>query len=223
MLVLTGVLAKPARLPPQGPVLKAKTEDLKTYARMLDSVAIEPELLSNAPDAVLRELSRADTMSANGETRDAIARLDRIAQRIKTPGRAFILARIGLLHHQLRDNSATVLAFEQALTDADSLLAARLSFNVGFLFQHHGQPDSARTYYLRTQAVLKAKAAPGEPYLTVPYLAGLLNNLGVALSDKPAALDYFRQAAAVLDTLAQTRDASRLLDNLHSALPAAAN
>jgi tetratricopeptide (TPR) repeat protein len=227
MLVFTGVLTRPEPLPPSAPIIDTRREDLLVFTRMLDTVALEPELLSGTDSALQHQLHIAESLVNTGSSRDAFQKLEKTIAKAGPAARASLLAAAGLLRHRLRDYPQALLAFRQALAAHDSawpaaqqtdsapaMLAARLCFNIAYLFQQFSQPESARRYYQQSLALLSA--TDSLPWLR--FLPALFNNYGVAqelLGDTAAALELYFRAATLLDTLMPTRDAQRLRENRH--------
>lgn len=215
VLYLSGLLSRPALQSGRLRVIDPARENLALSARLIDSVAVAPALLVGISERLRLEFDRVDSMIANGEIRDAVARLERLASRKITPDeRAYVFVYIGMCENRLRDHSRAVLAFEQALPDAKGSLAARLAFNVGLIFQRYGESESAARHYDRALTLTLASEMDSTPS---PWLPALLNNYGVAaatIGDTAKSRDLLSRAARYIDTTATDRDALRLRENL---------
>lgn len=216
MLALTGVLCQPPPAPPARALLDTRHEDLVVFTRMIDTVALEPNFYTNTEEAAI-----AESLLNSGSVQNAFQRLDRSRRKAQSKNRLSTTAFAGLLRSRLREHSLATQEFQDALSLTDSstaLLAARLCFNIGYLFQRFGQPESARRYYSQSLRLLRfddtVLTLPDPP---APFLPGLLNNLGVAseiLGDTSSALSLYLKAATFLDTTSTHRDAQRLRENI---------
>ncbi len=216
MLALTGVLSQPSTARETRPLLDTRREDLVVFTRMIDTVALEPFFYSGNED-----LAIVESLLNNGSVQSAFQRLDRSRRKAPIEKQLSATAFAGLLRHRLREYPLALQEFQHALSLTDSataLLAARLCFNIGHLFQQFSQPESARDYYSQSLRLLHLDQDESVSVrLSVRFLPGLLNNLGVAheiLGDTGAAFSLYQKAAALLDTTEKHRDAQRLRENI---------
>lgn len=216
MLVLTGVLSRPAPGPEVRPTLDTRREDLIVFTRMIDTVGLEPEFYGNT-----EEFSKIESLINNGSVQTALQRLDRNRRKAPPKNRLSATAFAGLCRSRLREYPLAIREFQDALSLTDSntvLLAARLCFNIGYLFQRFSEPESAKEYYSRSLRLLGFHGDGTVPSdLSIRFLPGLLNNLGVAteaIGDTATALSLYLRAAAFVDTTSTHRDAQRLRENI---------
>ncbi|MEO0070881.1 MAG: hypothetical protein ABIK39_02180 [candidate division WOR-3 bacterium] len=219
LFFLTKILSQPPN--PQEPPesLKLNKVDLIAYSRMLGEIGIDTSFIAILSVDFVRELRSIDTMIANRELRDAIARLGKM-KRNKTPlERAVIQGYIGICYNELAQPTEALKAFQEGLKgidttaiDATGRVLGWLAFNAGYLWQNYSLPESALKYYqLSQRGVFSLLPAPA-------FTGALFNNLGVAAEmsgDTLEAKRAYLAATGYIDTTASDRAGQRLKENIH--------
>lgn len=220
-MVARTMSSAPAPPPPLQRVDPAKT-DLGAYTRMVGEPGLDTLLRHSMSAANLTSLVQIDSMIRARELRDAVARMQRMLSRLPlfSSERALLHGYIAICEYELANPNAALVSLLKGLaltTDSDSATAelrAWLGFQTGWLFQYYGRADSAREYYS-----LALRAAPASSRLR-PWL---LNNFGAALEtagDTAGAAEAYRTAAGLhADTAAESREQSRVRDNLRRLSP----
>lgn len=238
LVLLARTLSQTPRSQPEQKPIELVKEDLDTYTRMLGKVFIDTLPLASLPKDLQRSLRQADTMIANRELRDCIARLTKL-QRKRTPlEQAALYLYIGYSYFELGQSTNALSAFQNGIRlinpppenvrqEALFGLLTILGFNTGYLFQFYSMPESALVYYqLSRQALDYLTEPPSElppAAAQSAELAGwLLNNLGVAAEkthDTVLARAAYLAALNYIDTTARTttraaQSAERLRKNI---------
>ncbi|MEO0019509.1 MAG: hypothetical protein ABIK47_02570 [candidate division WOR-3 bacterium] len=226
LFLLARILSQPPRSQTDRETVELAQEDLETYTRMLGRVFIDTLTLAALPFDLKRSLSQVDTMIANRELRDAIARLTKLQPKRPRLEQAAISLYIGYSYFELGQPQNALRAFQEGITILNSSrqnlppaeknafygLLANLGFNSGYLFQFYSMPESALTYYqLSRQALDSLFEPPGE------LAAWLFNNLGAAAektADTITAREAYLAALTYIDTTTQTTMAARLRKNI---------
>ncbi len=219
IFLLARTLSRPARIKPET-VTELKKIDLNAYTSMLGEIRIDTSLPVLFSPELCRQLLSIDTMIANRELRDAIARLNKIYHKRNTLEKALLHGYTGFCYHELAQPANALTEFKKGialLETVPGLTSVRilrwLAFNTGYLFQYFSYPESARNYYRQS---VKALAITGQ--FSPEFAGALFNNLGVALEllgDTLEAKNAYLQAAGYIDTTADTPQVRKLKTNIH--------
>lgn len=219
VLVLAGLLMLARTLstaPPREvilPVLSSNPLDIEALTDMVGEIELDT-VLSEGLDEELKERFRAvDSLIALNDWHEALERLRRMPRTDDGESNAIIEEYNGFcLYRAIRPDHALNSFRKAAAADSgrDPDRQIRLAFAAGYLFQSRGFADSALTVYGTALRFVPAD----EP---VPLSAALYNNLALAYEatgDTAAAVPFYRAAAGLVDTTADTPSARTVRDNL---------
>jgi tetratricopeptide (TPR) repeat protein len=216
-LVMLFILARNiSTAPPRAviiPVLSSANPDLETRTRMLGDVELD-----RAPVAGMSEENRARFAEIDSliELRDWPAALNLLPGMLNAvaPDRVTVVHDyLGFCYHQAARPDHALFEFREGMNLAGSDrpdLQYRLAFCAAYLFQGRGLADSALAFYNLARHYIPADSAD-------PLLPALLNNYGLAqeaTGDTVGALAHYLDAARLVDTTADTRDARVVRDNI---------
>ncbi len=216
---LAQTLARSPQTKP-APVIELKNVDLNAYTSMLGGIKIDTSLLEIFPVELRRQLISIDTMVANRELRDAIARLNKLQPRTNREAKALIYGYTGFCYYELAQPAAALAEFKKGITLLETLpgstsarTLAWLAFNTGYLFQYFSYPESAIHYYHKGESALSVTDR-----VSREIAASLFNNYGVALeilADTLKAKTAYLRATEFIDTTSTTPAAEKLRNNIH--------
>lgn len=218
LFFLTKILSQPPNPQERPEKLNLSKVDLIAYSRMLGEIGVDSSVRAILPADFVRELRSIETMVANRELRDAIARLSKMKRNKSPLERAVIQSYIGICYNELAQPNEALAALQEGLKVVDTTTAngrrvlGWLAFSAGYLWQNYSLPESAVKYY---RLSLKAVS----PLLTTPpaYTGALFNNLGVAAEmsgDTLEARKAFLTASGYIDTTGAYRAGQRLKENI---------
>ncbi len=217
LLVLSRSLCRPPAEPGPVPVLSRTETDLAAVTRLLGDVSLDSATLALFPAEIKLRLTTAETLAAQGRWHDAVTQTRRLIKNAQPAEAAALHGFAGYCYNQAASPDWALrefrLGFDAAVTGA-SELSPWLAFSIGFLFQSHGFADSCVPYY---QKALNSLPQPGTAATGPNWSSLLANNLGVAyqvLKDSTHALESFRLALSLVDTVADPRSARVVKDNL---------
>ncbi len=194
------------------PILSNAGSSLTTLTRTMGDV--EPPVFDRAalPDKMHEGLKQVDSLVAERDWLEAGELLRKLVKPASPDNAGPIHGYLGFCYHKAAGPDRALAEFRTALDESESEdveLRSQLAFCAGYLFQNYRYPDSALVYYATARSLLRDS--------TAALLPALLNNIGLAnetLGDTAAAIDYYRDAAGLIDTSASDREARTLRDNL---------
>ncbi|MBM3313760.1 hypothetical protein FJY70_04105 [candidate division WOR-3 bacterium] len=211
VVLVVGALSRPPADPGPIPLLSTATEDLISLTRMLGDVGLDSVVRSSLGATLGDRLTGPDSLLAQRQWSEAITALNRLLGRATHSESAAVHALAGLCYYEadLPDRSLQSFRKSLAADTASPSFVSRLRFYIGWLFQSRGYQDSALAYYSRLRP-----AGSGADGLLA---ASAGNNAGVAyevLKETTAAMTAYREALALLDTLAYAKQARTVKENL---------
>lgn len=211
MLARTLSIAPPAAV--IIPVLASAKPDLETMTRMLGDIDIDPTLAAGMPGDLSDRFRAVDSLIAIHDWPAALELLRRLPRPTTGASKAVIEEYAGYCQYRSASPDRALHSFRQAMAADSSLNAARqfrLAFAAGYLFQSHGYADSALAMYSSVSRFASTD-------LVAPLRPALVNNLALAheaTGDTARAFELYAEAAALVDTTADTPSARVVRDNL---------
>jgi tetratricopeptide (TPR) repeat protein len=223
VVAITFLVSRSLTRPPSetapAPMLAAARTDLATVTRLLGDIELDSSTRRLFPPALTSRLAGADTLAEQRRWYDALEPVMRLLKDADAETRAALRGYSGLLYYRAASADQALREFRRAVAAADSSsspLGPWLAFNAAYLFQSHGFADSCLPFYRHAESLV-AGAGPGPDSAPgAVWAAWLANNMGVAyeaLRDTAAA-GLFRQALAIIDTLADAKSARLVRENL---------
>jgi len=211
IVLVVQALSRPPAEPGPPPLLSSAQNDLISITRMLGDVALDSSTRALFPDEQTAGLAGPDSLFAQRRWYDALAALTKILKGAPRSDSATMLAYMAFCHFEADNLDRSLQSFRKSLAadTGPAELASRVRFSIGWMFQSRGYQDSAVAYYARVR-----RALPDSARL---LKASAANNAGVAyevLKDTAAAEAAFREAAALLDTLAHPKQTKLIRENL---------
>jgi tetratricopeptide (TPR) repeat protein len=210
VVLVVSALTRPSEPAPL-PLLSTARNDLISLTRMLGDVVPDSSTRALFPSSLSARLAGPDSLFAQRRWYDALAALNRMLKGVSRPESAALYAYMGFCDYEAGNMDRALGSFRKSLVKDSSPngLAPRIQFSIGWLFQSRGYQDSAIAHYARARSILADSA-----YLLSAEAA---NNAGVAyevLKDSTSAKAAFNEAAAMLDTIAYSREAKAVRENL---------
>jgi tetratricopeptide (TPR) repeat protein len=209
VVLVVGALTRPSE-PKPIPLLSTAKNDLISLTRMLGDVKLDSGTRAMFPSRLGARLAGPDSLFAQRRWYDALEALSRALKGASRSDSALLYAYMGFCDYEAGNMDRALLSFRKSLARDSSPngLAPRLQFSVGWLFQSRGYQDSAIAYYSRARRTLPDSARV--------LRAAAANNSGAAYEvsgDTSLAMAAYRDAAALLDTVAYSRESKTIREN----------
>jgi hypothetical protein len=203
-------LTRPPVEPAPPPFLSNAQEDVIGLTRMLGDVVMDSSIRAKFPAGLEPKLKGADTLIEQRRWYDALNALQKLLGKATPAESVAINAYMAVGFTKAASEDRAVVSFRKVLAKdpTPTGLGPWAAFNIGFLFQSRGYPDSAAAYYARARDMLSGSTG----FLRVASL----NNLGAALEnlkDADGAVAAYSEAAAYVDTLTGQRDLKTIIEN----------
>ena len=210
IVLVVGTLTRPSE-PTPIPLLSSAKNDLISLTRMLGDMKLDSDTRAMFPSSLDARLAGPDSLFAQRRWYDALEALNRALKGASRSDSALLYAYMGFCDYEAGNMDRALLSFRKSLAGDSSPngLAPRLQFSVGWLFQSRGYQDSAVAYYSRARRTL-----PDSAQL---LRAAAANNSGAAYEvsgDTSSAAAAYRDAAALLDTVAYSKESETIRENL---------
>lgn len=211
IVLVVGALSRPPAESAPIPMLSAAKPDLISVTRMLGDVALDSSTRAMFPGELGARLAGPDSLFAQRRWYDALTALSKMLKGATRPESAAIRAYMAFCDYEADNLDRSLQHFRKSLA-ADSnptSIAPRIAFSIGWMFQSRGYQDSAVAYYSRARRALADSAGL--------LKAEAANNAGAAyevLKDTSAAGGAYREAAALLDTVAHPKELRKIRENL---------
>jgi tetratricopeptide (TPR) repeat protein len=211
VVLVVGALSRPPTEPAPIPLLSTAKPDLISVTRMLGDVTLDSRTHALFPSELSARLVGPDSLFVQRRWYDALNALNKMLKDATRPESAAIRAYMAFCDYEADNLDRSLQHFRKSLAadSSPSGMAHRLQFSVGWMFQSRGYQDSAIAYYWRVR-----RALPDSARL---LRASAANNAGAAyevLKDTAAAGVAFREAAALLDTIAYRKESNTIRGNL---------
>jgi len=211
IVLVVGALSRPPAEPAPVPLLANAQNDLISMTRMIGDVTLDSSTRALFPGELNARLAGPDSLFAQRHWYEALTALGKMLKGATRPESAAIHAYMAFCDYEAGNLDRSLRYFREALAadSSTSGLAPRLAFSMGWMFQSRGYQDSAVAYYSRVRRVL-----PDSARLLKAQAA---NNAGAAyevLKDTAAAGNAYREATALLDTIAYPKEAKKVRENL---------
>lgn len=209
IVLVVGALTRPSE-PTPIPLLSSAKNDLISLTRMLGDVKLDSGTRAMFPSSLGARLAGPDSLFAQRRWYDALDALSRTLKGASRSDSALLHAYMGFCDYEAGNMDRALWSFRKSLArDSNPTgLAPRLQFSVGWLFQSRGYQDSAVAYYSRARRTL-----PDSAQL---LRAAAANNSGAAYEvsgDTSSATAAYRDAAALLDPVAYSRESETIREN----------
>lgn len=211
LFLAISALVRPAAEPAPAPFLSSSQEDVIGLTRMLGDVGMDSSIRARFPAELEPKLKGADTLFEQRRWYDALNALQKLLGKATPAESVAINAYMAVGFTRAASEDRAVVSFRKVLAKdpTPAGFGPWAAFNIGFLFQSRGYPDSAAAYYARARDMLSAS--------TGFLRAASLNNLGAALEnlkDANGAMSAYAEATAYVDTLTGQKDLKTIRENL---------
>ena len=210
VVLVVGALSRPPAEPAPIPMLSSAKPDLISITRMLGDVKLDSGVRALFPEELDARLAGPDSLFAQRRWYDALTALNKMLNRATRPESAAIRAYMAFCWYDADNLDRSLQSFRRSLAEDSSPagIAPRLAFSIGWMFQSRGYQDSAVAYY-----ALARRALPDSARL---LKASSANNAGAAyevLKDTAAAGNAYREAVALLDSVAYPKEWKKIREN----------